>query len=67
MNNFLEFQARGSPHVHGTLWLDWQAMGEEDSSMKPDALITAFKTIRKDKMLGVEEKRELSKFCDKLI
>ena len=67
MNNLLEFQARGSPHVHGTLWLDWEEMGEEDSNINTDALIKAFKIIRKDKMLGDEEKKSLTKFTDKFI
>ena len=42
-------------------------MGEEDPDMKPDALISAFKTIRKDKILDKEEVIELTKFTEKFI
>ena len=42
-------------------------MGEEDPNMNADALISAFKTIRKDKILHKEEMSELTKFTENFI
>ena len=61
----MEFQARGSPHVHGILWLDWMDMAKAEGLDNVNFIKGAFNSIKNDVLLRYEEENALTKFLDR--
>ena len=53
----VEFQSRGSPHVHGTLWIDFES----------EVLRDAFKHIKNGQAITTREEEELIQFADQYV
>ena len=73
----IEFQDRGAGHVHGVLWVDWDAFEENESNIHDFAdeneeeigngvkkLRTAFKKFKDDEALSIGEYKKIVKFND---
>ena len=58
-----EFQSRGAPHIHGTLWLDWNNLIEKNPfpHIKMNVVRQTFNSIKSQKALTNHEKKELIK------
>ena len=63
----VEFQARGSPHVHGTLWIDWKAMAKQNGNFKTNLIKASFDKIKNENTLTCDEEDALTSFIDKNI
>ena len=76
----IEFQDRGAGHVHGVLWIDWDAFEENESNIHDFAdeneeesgtgvkkLRTAFKKFKDEEALSVGEYEKIVKFNDMFI
>ena len=63
----INFLARGSPHIHGIMWVDWESMAENETHLNINVLKTTFKKIRLDKSLNNEEIIELERFADTFV
>ena len=76
----IEFQDRGAGHVHGVLWVDWDAFEKNEANIEDFAdknekeigdgvqkLRTAFKKFKDEKTLSVEEYEKVVKFVDTFI
>ena len=63
-----EFQQRGSGHIHGVLWLDWETLAlNKENNFIVKAVKSAFNSIKMDKKLTCEEECELVKFADTFV
>ena len=65
-NYRIEFQLRGAPHVHGTLWMDWKrfnALAKRDV----DNIVKALNLIKSEERLSLKQKQSLAKFADLFI
>merc|ERR1711874_463284 len=79
-NYRIEFQDRGAGHVHGVLWVDFDAFEKNESNIEDFAdkneeeigagvkkLRSAFKKFKDDEVLSVEEYEKVTKFVDTFI
>merc|ERR1711874_328403 len=79
-NYRIEFQDRGAGHVHGVLWVDFDAFENNESNIEDFAdkneeeigagvkkLRSAFKKFKDDEVLSVEEYEKVTKFVDTFI
>ena len=62
-----EFQARGAPHIHGVIWVDFDLISKTRTDNKYDELQTAFKTIKNGDKLSNAQETALSNFADEHI
>jgi len=66
----VEFQARGSAHIHGVLWLDIEKIVKEKTKAgdyRFEHLQSAFKTIGENKIPNDEESEAVAAFCDSFV
>ena len=63
----INFLARGSPHIHGIMWVDWESMAENETHLNINVLKTTFQKIRLDKSLNNEEIIELERFANTFV
>ena len=76
----IEFQDRGAGHVHGVLWIDWDAFEKNEANIEDFAdeneeeigngvkkLRTAFKKFKDEEALSVGEYEKIVKFNDTFI
>ena len=76
----IEFQDRGAGHVHGVLWVDWDAFEKNEANIEDFAdeneeeigqgvqkLRTAFKKFKDEKTLSVGEYEKIVKFVNTFI
>ena len=62
-NYRIEFQLRGAPHAHGTLWMDWKRFSALPRSTV-DKIEKAFGLIKGGEQLDDEQKQALTQFAD---
>ena len=65
-NYRIEFQLRGAPHAHGTLWMDWKrfkALPREDVKN----IVQALNSIKAEKNLTPNNMKALEKFTDTFV
>ena len=62
-NYRIEFQLRGAPHAHGTLWMDWKRFSALPRSTT-DCIQQALNLIKAGDELTEEHKQALTEFAD---
>ena len=62
----VEFALRGAGHIHGVLWVDWDAFCQLDKKLG-DAVKDALIKIKKDETVSEDERQSISDFADKFI
>ena len=65
-NYRIEFQLRGAPHAHGTLWMDWKRFTGLPRSTVCD-IETALNRIKAEEPLNDAQNHALSQFADLFI
>ena len=63
----IEFQQRGSAHVHGVLWIDWEELSSTSTTFNVDKVKSAFNAIKSEKRIGEDENEQLIKFADTFV
>ena len=66
----VEFQARGSAHIHGVLWLDIEKIVQDKTKAgdyRFKHLQSAFQTIGENKIPNDEESEAVAAFCDSFV
>ena len=65
----IKIKKDGAPHVHGTLWLDWQSLKKSTDfpHISMAEVEKCFKLIKVQEQLSSEQINELVKFADALV
>ena len=66
-NYRIEFQMRGAAHVHGVLWIDFDAFHADKRNQEFNGLKEAMDAIGNENPLTDEEENVIARFADKFI
>ena len=62
-NYRIEFQLRGAPHAHGTLWVDWKRFNALDRD-SVRSITQAMNLIKAEERLQIHHRESLAQFAD---
>ena len=66
-NYRVEFQMRGAGHIHGVLWIDFDAFMQDERNKEFSNLQNAFEAMGHEMVLDEEQEQVLTRFADKFI